>query len=252
MTEMSRADRGALIRVIRLRRQRAKEEAETREKVLLSEIEDQITAEYSARDQMWSEAMSIARDCVAKVNDQIRAACLDIGVPVNQAPEVELGWRSRTPDFESPSRRAELRKRATTKLAALTKTAKTAIGNAAGVAEERLILGGLESDEAMSVVKEIPTVEQLMPALGLDDLGVKGWQPPDDLAGRLLTPSTPADRKRRQILRAIENNPGASNRRITEIANCDHKTVAAYRQGGVVGELPESDGEFPNEGGTSS
>ena len=84
-----------------------------------------------------------------------------------------------------------------------------------------------------------------MPALGIEDLGVKRWQTPEDAAAQLLTPLTPTDRKRRQILRAIEANPSASNRRIAELAGCDHKTVAAYRRD--LGEIPASTGELPTD-----
>jgi hypothetical protein len=240
---MTKADRDQLIRLVKARARQAKAEAETREKVLLAELEDQITAEYSRRDELWAEAEAIAEEAAAKANDLIVAACADLGIPASQAPRLELGWRRRSSSLSDPSRRAELRKLAQTRLAALTRTAKTMIDGKALEAETALLVGGLETDEARELAAAMPTAEQLMPALGLDDLGVKGWQPPQDAAGRLLTPSTPADRKRRRILRAIETNPDASDRKIAEIADCDHKTVAAYRR--ERGELPASAGEFP-------
>jgi hypothetical protein len=89
-------------------------------------------------------------------------------------------------------------------------------------------------------------VEQLMPNLSLEDLGVKRWQPPEDIAAQLTTPMTPAQRRKRQILRAIEANPGASDRKIAEIASCDHKTVATYRR--ERGEFPAIGGESPTKG----
>ena len=72
------------------------------------------------------------------------------------------------------------------------------------------------------------------------------WQPPEDAATQLTTPLTPADRRRRRILRAIEANPTASDRKIAEITGCDHKTVAVYRRGGESGgEFPALTGELP-------
>jgi hypothetical protein len=109
--------------------------------------------------------------------------------------------------------------------------------------ETALITGGLESGEARAFLEAMPTAEQLMPAIGLDDLGVVHWQPPEDAAGVLLTPSTTADRRRRRILRAVEANPGASDRKVAEIAGCDHKTVAADRR--TAGESPERLGNSP-------
>lgn len=240
---MTKADRDQLIRLVKARARQAKAEAETREKVLLAEVEDQITAEYSRRDELWAEAVVIVEEAARKANELIVARCADLGIPASQAPRVEQSWRSRSSSLSDPTRRAELRKLAQTKLTALTKTAKTMIDGKALEAETALLVGGLESDEARKLAAAMPTAEQLMPALGLEDLGVKGWQPPEDAAGRLLTPSSPADRKRRRVLRAIEANPNASDRKIAELADCDHKTVAAYRR--ERGELPASAGEFP-------
>jgi hypothetical protein len=132
-------------------------------------------------------------------------------------------------------------------LTALTETAKTMIDRGLLDTETALTADSLESDDARAFLEAMPTAEQLMPSLSLDDLGVKHWQPPEGAASALLSPSTPADRKRRQILRAIEANPDASDRKIAEIAGCDHKTVAKYR--GRAGELPAAGGEFPSDGG---
>jgi hypothetical protein len=88
-----------------------------------------------------------------------------------------------------------------------------------------------------------------MPALSLDDLGVKHWQPPDGAASALLSPSTPADRKRRQILRVIEANPHESDRAIARLAGVDHKTVAKLR--GQAGNSPRGLGNSPPAIGNS-
>lgn len=226
-----------------MRANQAKKEADQRQKVLLAEVEDMLSAEYEARDELWNEAVVIAEEAAAKANELIAARCLDLGIPAKHAPRLELGWRGRSPEFGDSRRRGELRKLAEAKLAALTATAKTEIDAKALDIQEELIIPSLGSDEARAFVKKMPTAEQLMPSLSLDDLGVTHWQPPTDAAAQLLTPSTPADRKRKQILRAIEAHPEASNRKIAQIAGVDHKTVAAYRDTG--GEFPTDPGEFP-------
>lgn len=245
---MNKSERQELARLARLRAKQAKNEATQREKVLLSEIEDMLTAEYEARDEMWSEAVAIAEEAAQKANETIRNRCVDLGIPAKQAPQLTLGWQARGRDFSDPRRQAEVRKLAKSKLAALTETAKTEIDRQALDTETTLIAGGLESDDAHAFLEQMPTAEQLMPALQLDDLNVKHWQAPEGMAGELLTPSTPADRKRKQVLRAIEANPDASNRKVAELAGCDHKTVAAYRNG-AAGELTSEAGEVPDDRG---
>jgi hypothetical protein len=243
---MTKTEREQLIRLARLRAKQAKTEAVQREKVLLAEVEDLMTAEFQARDELWAEATAIAEEAASKANALIVARCLDLGIPAKHAPRVEVGWSRRSSSFSDPDRRGELRKLAQTKLTALTSTAKTMIDGRLLETETALITGGLESAEAREFLSAMPTAEQLMPPLGLDDLGVVHWQPPTDAAAALLTPSTPADRRRRIILRAIEANPDASDRKIAEIAGCDHKTVGALRRN--RGEIPANPGEFPTAG----
>jgi hypothetical protein len=245
--KMTKADRDALIRIAKARARQARQEADQRAKVLLAEVEDLMAAEFEARDEMWADAVTIAEEAALKANEQIVARCAELGIPAKHAPKLQMAWSARSSSFRDPDRRGELRKVAQSRVNALTATAKTMVDAKVLETEERLVLGGLETGEAKAFIESMPTVEQLMPALSLDDLGVKHWQPPDDAAAVLLTPSTTADRKRRKVLRAIEANPGASNRAIAEIAGVDHKTVGKYRTeaGESVGEIPSG---FPDDG----
>jgi hypothetical protein len=253
MTDMTKGEREQLIRLVKARARQAEREAEMREKVLLAEVQNDLTAEYEAHEALWADAVTLAEEVVGKANADIAAACMDLGIPAKHAPRISIGWQSRSPEYSNRGRRAELHKLAETRLAALTKTAKTAIQAAALDSEEALVMGGLESSEARQTVAALPSVEQLMPSLSLDDLGVTHWQPPEDSASQLTTPLTPTDRKRRRILRAIEANPGASDRKIAQLAGVDHKTVASNRRkpGGeiraITGEIPTDSGEVPTE-----
>jgi len=237
---MTKADRDQLMRLAGKRAKLAKSKVVEREKVLLAEATDLMTAEFEARDQLWAEATTIAEEACRKANDQIAAQCSLLGIPANKAPKLDLMWRSRSMDFSDPSRKAELRRLALDRLAALTATAKSVIDEQLLEVETALISDGLQSDDAMAFLEKIPTPEQLMPSLSLDDLGVRHWQPPQGAAAELLTPSTTAGRKRKAVLRAIAANPGASDRKVGEIAGVDHKTVAKYRGG----EIPAITGDF--------
>jgi hypothetical protein len=234
---MTRTERADLRELARLRARQAKAEAAQREKILIAETEDLMSAEFSARDDMWAEATTIAEEAVRKANDLIVARCADLGIPARHAPKVQISWSPRSSEFRDPDRRAELRKLAQAKLTALTATAKTMIDAKLLETETALIVGGLDSSEARAFVETMPTAEQLMPALSLDDLGVKHWQPPQGAAANLLTPSTPADRRRKAIRQAIEANPGASDRAIAQMAGVDHKTIGAYRRKLAAGEV---------------
>jgi hypothetical protein len=242
---MTKADRDALIRVARSRAKQTESEADTRAKTLLAEVLNDMTAEYAREDALFHDAVTIAEEAAKKANAQIAARCAELGIPASHSPRVHTGWQPRSSQFADRDRRAELRKLAEARLAALTQTAKTMIRGKALDIEEQLILGALESNEAREVLAAMPSVEELMPSLTIDDLGVTRWQPPEDAAAQLTTPMSATDRRRRQIRRAIEANPDASDRRIAEIAGCDHETIASYRPGGESGgELPSQSTDF--------
>jgi hypothetical protein len=254
---VNKSERDDLIRLVRLRAKQARSDAETRAKLLIAEAEDLMVGQFEAEDALWAEAVAIAEKAAVQANELIAGQCALLGIPSHHAPGLELRWRLRSQEFTSQARRAELRKIAQTRLAALTAAAKSAIDNQALAAETALVAGSLESADARAVLDAMPTAEQLMPALNPDDLGVTTWQPPEGAAAALLTPSTPADRKRRKALAAIDAHPGWPDRKIAEIARADHKTVAAYhrRAGETPAELPGRDtgdaepgGEFPGDG----
>jgi hypothetical protein len=249
MAGMTRADRQDLIKLARLRARTAKAQVKEREKVLLAEVEDTLNAEFSRRDELWADAIAIAEATVAATNEKIRAECAVLGIPARDAPSVELGWYGRSSRFSDQQSRTNLRKLAQVRLTALSETARASVDANALEVETALTAGGLASSEAKAFLESMPSVEALMPSLSLDDLGVKRWQPPRELARDLLTPSTPADMRRKQIAQAVEQNPGASNRQIAAITGFDHHTVGKYRD--QRGEIPASAGEIPTAGETA-
>jgi hypothetical protein len=247
MSGMTKADRDALIRIAKNRAKQAEREAETREKLLLAELETEFLAEFSREDELWAEAVKLAEQEVDKANTRIRAVLTELGVPERHQAKMAVRFIPRSLEYADRDRRTELRKLAVTRLAALTKMAKTAIRERADQIEETLIIGGLDSDEAKAVVTQMPTVTELMPNLHLDDLGVKRWQPDEDVVWQLTNTSRSAsERIKRRVLRAIEANPGATDRKIAQIAGCDHKTVAKHRRD--RGEIPAISGESPTPG----
>jgi len=225
---MSRTERMDIIRVAKLTAKQAERELETQEAVIRSEIEDQLTAEFERHDALWAEAIILAEEATAKANAHIREQCAALGIPPKEAPQLHGVWSSRGPSYSDRCRRAELRKLAETRAAALTKMGKTTIQRWLVDEEKRLLEGGLTSREAQQTIASIPTVEKLMPAITLDDLGVKRWVPDEDAAARLLTPFTPADRQRRMVLRAIEAHPDATDVELAAITGVDVRKVAAY------------------------
>jgi hypothetical protein len=107
--------------------------------------------------------------------------------------------------------------------------------------ETQLLSGGVESSEARQFLAAMPTVEQLMSPLSLDDLGVTRWQPPENAAAQLTTPMSATDRRRRQIRRAIEDNPTpptARSPRSSAAPTRRSPRTAGWGSWGIGGEFP--------------
>jgi hypothetical protein len=252
MTGMTQADRAALIHIAKARARLAKAAVVEREKILLNEIEEHMTAEFRLRDEVHADVVAMAEEALAKVNEQIRNQARLMGYDARNVPQAGLPYSSPY-DRRSDQDKDEARKRADTRLAALHAAAYKAIEEATLHIEESIIVGGLESAEAKALVDTLPPAEQLMPPLSLADLGVRTWQPSRDAAKELLAAPTGANRRRTLIMRAIAANPQASDREIGRIAGFDHKTVAKYRteeiqaiggeSGRPAGEIPTGEAE---------
>jgi hypothetical protein len=92
-----------------------------------------------------------------------------MGIRPQFRPQLVLQWYGRG-ENASRDRRAELRKAAQTRIAALGKEAKTAIDARTAEVLTELIAGGLESEAARAFLATIPTAEDLMPRLTLPEL----------------------------------------------------------------------------------
>ena len=259
---MSKTDRANLERLARKNAALAKTMIGERVKVLRSEVEDQLCAEYKFNDELWADINRKAAAEVAKADAEIAEICRRLGVPENLRPSIRIGWSGRGENGLA-SRRAELRKLAHARIDAAAESAKVAVETSLLQVETTLIRGGLETAEAAAFIDSMPTADQLLPSVDVAELDsgkgphetgelsklrsrLGGWEPPQDAAGQLLTPSSGTDResRRQAVAAALAANPDRSNREIARSVGVDHKTVGKLRD--KRGEIPQQSGESLN------
>jgi hypothetical protein len=229
--KMTESERRNLIALSKLRAKQAASEVEAQEAIHLAAIEDQLTVEFSHQDALWAEAVILAEEALAKANSHIREQCASLGIPAADAPQLHSLWSSRSSRYALRSDRAELRKLAVTRLAALTKMAKAQISEQQLDIETKLRAGALESADATAAFDAMKSVAEMLPALELDDLGVKRWTADEETVARLLTPFTPTDRQRRRVLRVLQMHPVASHAEIAAATRTDvHRVAAIVRE----------------------
>ena len=166
LTPRERSDLSALVR----KRERvAKTDARQRAAELLADIEAKLAARFEAEDQRWAAVTVEAQKAVDAANQEIARICREMGVPEDFRPGLHLGWYSRG-ENASRERRTELRRVASTRIAAMELAAKAEIERGSLDAQTALLAGGLTTDAARAVLAALPTVEALMPGLSVDEL----------------------------------------------------------------------------------
>lgn len=100
---------------------------------------------------------------------EIARRCRNLGVREEFRPELALHWYRRG-ENGLKDRRAELRKVAQTRIAAMATQAHAEIDARVLKAYDLLLRGSLETDAARQFLEELPAAEALMPRLDITEL----------------------------------------------------------------------------------
>ncbi len=167
MTRAERTDLGALIR---RREKLLKTAAKQRALELIADFEKQISAVFSYDDdETWGKAYSAAEHAVNEAKAVVAQRCRELGIPAEFAPDLSLGWYGRGENAVN-QRRTELRRVAKTKIDALEARAKTEIERVSVEQQTALISDGLTSEAAQAFLAQMPTAENLMPMIDIEQI----------------------------------------------------------------------------------
>jgi hypothetical protein len=168
---MTKAERDELAKLVRRREKLAKAQAAQRSAELLAQFEEQLDARYSYdQDEVWAAANAAAEKAIADADAQVAERCRDLGIPDQFRPRISGAMWFNRGENAFRERRAELRRLATVRIAALEKTAKAEIESRSVEVQTELVAGGLQSAEARAFLEAMPTAEALMPVLNLPDI----------------------------------------------------------------------------------
>jgi hypothetical protein len=203
MTEISRAEREDLQRLVRQREKVLKSAAKQRSAELLADFENQMGSEY-AFDQgaIWQKAAETAKREVKKAQAQVAARCRELGIPDRFAPSLSLQWHHRGYDNLIDRRRSELRRMAQTQIAAIERRAFVEIESSCLDAQTKLAVAGCTSDGAKAFVDGLPSVEKLMQPLSFAEIAGEADPP---VAEQLITPNALRQRRFRERHKALRD-----------------------------------------------
>jgi hypothetical protein len=169
-TAISRVEREELRGILKGRAKLAKKLIEQRAAQLLADAEQQLAAVYAFDAEVWKDLTANALETVKRADAELARRCRALSIPAEFRPKLALDWYSRG-ENAAKDRRTELRRVAVTRINAMAKEAQVQMETKALDGLELLARTALESAEAQRFLASIPTVEVLMPALDVAQLG---------------------------------------------------------------------------------
>ena|SRR6266851_7002754 len=168
--KISKGEREELRGLLKARARFAKKFIEQRASVLVADVEQKLAVRYKVNASAWKDLTSTAQEAVERADEELAQRCRDLGIPEAFRPSVRFSWYDRG-ETALTSRRTELRRVAVTRINAMAKQAQVEIEGKALEGLELLAQSALESDAAQRFLASIPSVEALMPALDVSELG---------------------------------------------------------------------------------
>lgn len=161
---INRADRDALLSLVRKRERVMKSEAEKRSAEMLADFDAQLAKIWSwDDDEVWAKAKEAVEAAAQEANDKIAARCKELGIPDEFAPSIGWGWRGGNQQAMR-ERREVLRRAARSRIAAIEKAAVKEIELVALDAQQELLTLSLAT-VANKFLGEMKPIAKLMPML---------------------------------------------------------------------------------------
>lgn len=162
---MTRAEQSDLQRLGKLNKDGAILAQKERTKLALAEFEMRLASEFSYdQREAWADLMASAKAHVAALDRQLAEDCRRLGIPESFRQGIAVHWYGRG-ENASKQRRAELRRVAVTRLAALEATAIARIEDGYRRFQTSVLTAAIGSDDARQLLADLPTAEQLLPAV---------------------------------------------------------------------------------------
>jgi hypothetical protein len=178
---MTQAERHALAEIVKRNYRVTRTAVDMHRTRLMADFEAQLAKRWAPSEVASREAKDRMEAAVAQMNQEIKDHFAKNGLIKAFAPSANLIWAWRG-ENAVPNRRNELRKVAATRLDVQAREAKFALDKAEAEQLTRLATTGLASAEARAFLRQVPTIDQLMPPLKVDEMQklLPGYADEDD------------------------------------------------------------------------
>jgi hypothetical protein len=158
-------EREDLLCLVRQPEKVLKSVAAQRSAELLADFQQQLASRYTYdQDEIWRQAVEVAQQAVAEASSMIAARCVELGIPDEFAPRLQLTWWKRGQNAVK-DRCAELLAVGKNRIAAIEKRVCVEIEVHTLQLQTQIAADGLASASAREFLERMPTVETLTPPL---------------------------------------------------------------------------------------
>ncbi|MBJ7596506.1 hypothetical protein [Candidatus Nephthysia bennettiae] len=194
MSTLSRTEHAELAGIVKRNFRVAKAGIDEQKARVLADFEAAISHQWDPVELACEELIAEAKAAVDRINRRIEDEFVELGLPGEWAPNAGFGWRSRGQNA-IPERRAELRRAAVTRAEALAQTAKLELAKQEAGILTSIASTALTSEAAQAFLKQVPSLEELMPPLQVE-------APPQEAVKALLDKRQALSAKRAEAGRA--------------------------------------------------
>jgi hypothetical protein len=164
MTTMTRREASDLMSVVKMRAKVTKTAVDALAAERQAEVERELSTIHKQDDALWAEIVAATLAATKIADAEIAAICAREGIREEFRPRIGTGWSGRG-ENTFPARRAELRRRAYTRIEADQKLAYQHIDAWTADRCTALVSGQLTSDDAKGFLDSLPSPEALLPPI---------------------------------------------------------------------------------------
>jgi hypothetical protein len=168
---MLKSERDALLKICRQRERVAKSEVNAVAARRKADFERQLAAVYAFdQNETWAKARATAKEACRRANEEIARESEVMGIPREFVPSLSPPYWFECGQNMVRERRAELTKVAYSRIEQAEKEARLRIERSSVEFQTQLFADSLESADAKAFLEAMPTAEQLMPAITIDEM----------------------------------------------------------------------------------
>jgi hypothetical protein len=170
-TSMSASERTILAQQARLRAEVAIADLESKAARDLADVERAINTEFDAHDARWADLVKDARREIDRIDAELQRRADAAGIPRRIRPKLSYHWSGEGYGARWDAKeRQRLRKLAETEVAARLKASTVEVQRRLADMLARIGAHGITSTAAAEVLASMPTIDELRPALTVNDI----------------------------------------------------------------------------------